>query len=181
MGEGRSLEKLLESYQNDTKTAPSRRLRTLKDWSRIHNWQQRLADIAEAERQAIVARGIAERQNRIDALADRHRRMQRVIESRAQEHADIPGGDTGLLVRQVKVVKVHGEFETDEKGRSRFVPTGEAIEVEEYAVDTALLKEMREHEKQAAIELGQWSEKRDHELGDSFLQALREFGRGSGS
>jgi hypothetical protein len=34
--------------------------------------------------------------------------------------------------------------------------------VEEYAVDTALLKELRAHEQQAAQELGQWLDKHEH-------------------
>jgi hypothetical protein len=37
--------------------------------------------------------------------------------------------------------------------------------VEEYEVDTGLLKELREHEKQAAQELGQWSDKARVEQG----------------
>jgi hypothetical protein len=37
--------------------------------------------------------------------------------------------------------------------------------VEEYQVDTRLLKELREHKKQAAQELGQWSEKARVEQG----------------
>jgi hypothetical protein len=37
--------------------------------------------------------------------------------------------------------------------------------VEEYEVDTGLLKELREHEKQAAQELGQWSDKARAEQG----------------
>jgi hypothetical protein len=32
------------------------------------------------------------------------------------------------------------------------------------AVDTALLKEMRETEKQLAMELGEWTEKQQHEI-----------------
>jgi hypothetical protein len=37
--------------------------------------------------------------------------------------------------------------------------------VDEYAVDGVLLKELREHEKQAAQELGQWSDKAKVEQG----------------
>ena len=33
--------------------------------------------------------------------------------------------------------------------------------IEEFLIDTGLLREMREHEKQAAIELGEWAEKRE--------------------
>jgi hypothetical protein len=36
--------------------------------------------------------------------------------------------------------------------------------VEEYAVDTGLLREMRAHEEQAARELGQWVERQTQDL-----------------
>ena len=58
------------------------------------------------------------------------------------------GGSTGLLTRSVKAIGA-GKF-------TRFV--------DEYRVDTALLRELRELEKQAAIEQGQWSEKREIEF-----------------
>jgi hypothetical protein len=44
--------------------------------------------------------------------------------------------------------------------------------VEEYEVDTGLLKELREHEKQAAQELGQWSEKSNVEQGPIEVQVV---------
>lgn len=56
--------------------------------------------------------------------------------------AETPGGASGLLVRQY-----HG-----------------AVALPVYKVDTALLSllsELRAHERQAAEELGQWSEKRE--------------------
>lgn len=55
---------------------------------------------------------------------------------------DVPGGKTGLLVREIKSIGAGPN----------------SREVEEYKVDTGLLKELREHERQAAIELGQWQE-----------------------
>jgi hypothetical protein len=54
--------------------------------------------------------------------------------------ADVPGGTTGLLVK-------------DYKGKDADQPV--------YKVDTRLLAELRAHEKQAAEELGQWSEKQE--------------------
>lgn len=147
MGPDRSLEKLVAVYQSDTENAPTTRLRTLKAWSAAHQWQTHLADIADAERLAIVARGIADKQNRVDALNDRWERMKQVIAERAEsrEYADAAGGETGLLVKTYKQVG-----------------SGENAQlVEEYAVDTGLLREMREHEKQAAQELGQWTEKQE--------------------
>jgi hypothetical protein len=63
--------------------------------------------------------------------------MNRLLELRAVEMADIPGGDTDLLVRDL---------------------TGD---VEVYTVDVDLLRELRAHERQAGQELGQWMEADD--------------------
>jgi hypothetical protein len=61
----------------------------------------------------------------------------------------VPGAETGLLTRTYKQI---GSGEGAEK-------------VEEYQVETGLLKELREHEKQAAQELGQWADKSKIEQG----------------
>lgn len=144
-GADRSLEKLASKYQSRTENVATRQLSRLKQWSVAHQWQARLAKIAEAERAAIVALGIANKQNRVDALNDRWQGMQRVIDERATDAAmvGIAGGQTGLLVHREKVI-----------GAGKM-----AYRTDEYEVDTGLLKELREHEKQAAQELGQWVEK----------------------
>lgn len=71
--------------------------------------------------------------------------MQQVIAERAEakEMQGVAGGETGLLAHNVKGLGKGDDFEL----------------VDEYAVDTGLLREIRETEKQAAIELGQWQEK----------------------
>ena len=80
--------------------------------------------------------------------------MTEVIRQRAVNLKDVPGGgNTGLLVRQVKGIGKGEDFQV----------------VEEYAVDTGLLRELREHEKQAAIELGEWTEKQDVTSGGARL------------
>lgn len=130
------------------------------DRSTLHRWKvdaafkKRVVRIVAEIQERVVARGVAERQNRVDALNDRWKRMRRVIEQRAKEHAGYSGGgDTGLIVKQVKGLGKGDEFQI----------------VEEYAVDTGLLREMREHEKQAAIEVGEWTEKREHKFNLSDL------------
>lgn len=156
MGPGRSLEALLALYRSRTEPAPTKHLTTLKHWSRTFGWQERLHDLAAqeargaAEREvAAVAelqvRGIASRENRIAAANDRWDRMKRVIDERAADPTmeKVPGGRTGLLVRTYKIVGT---------GPSAYT-------VDEFAVDTGLLKEMRELEKEAAQEVGQWLEK----------------------
>lgn len=119
----------------------------------LHRWKLEPAFAGRVEehrtlwREELKRRGIADRQNRVDALNDRWRRLQQVIDERGTDPTmeGVPGGKTGLLVRQ-----------------QRALGSGEFMQVvEEFSVDTGMLKEIREHEKQAAQELGQWTEKQD--------------------
>jgi len=120
--------------------------RTLAYWKVDETFKARVAEHVEAARKALKAKGIAEKLNRLTAYNDRWQRMQQVIKQRAKVYADVKaGGETGLLVKQIKGIGKGEDFQV----------------VEEYAVDTGLLKEMREHEKQAAQELGQWTERRE--------------------
>ena len=116
---------------------------TLWRWKRQAEFAARVQSHAAALRAAVVARGIAERQNRIDALNERWALMREVIAERAAAGGAAPGSKTGLLVKTLKVVGT---------GKDQY-------EIEEWQVDTALLKELRAHEQQAAQELGQWTEK----------------------
>jgi hypothetical protein len=93
-----------------------------------------------------VRRVIARRNRRLLSLEGRWLAMQEIIEARAADpaHQRAPGGATGLLVR-----------------RQKMLGSGEnAVLVEEFELDAAILKELREHERQAAIEVGDWVEKR---------------------
>jgi hypothetical protein len=119
---------------------------TLARWKRDPAFAARVDEHLEAFRQVVRRRGIAVVERRVSALQDRWLRMQRVIAERAEEmDGEIAGGGTGLLVRQYKSIG-----------------SGENARLErEYHVDTGLLKELREHEKQAAQELGQWTERKD--------------------
>lgn len=145
LGEKRSLDKLIAKYRACPEHAPTLHRTTLKNWAVAFGWQARLVEIAETERQAIIARGIAEKQNRIDALNDRWARMRQVVKERAEdsELQHVAGGKTGLIVHNVKGVGKGEDFQL----------------IDLYEVDTGLLKELREHEKQAAQEVGQWVEK----------------------
>lgn len=146
--------------------------RQLRVWKAHPLFAARVAEHAAALAEAVRGRGIADRQNRVDALSDRWERMQAVITARAGEYAGAaPGADSGLLVRAVKLVKVYeavrrdGGAEFDQVGAGSpgdlLTPGAATHEVTEWAVDTGLLRELREHEKQAAQELGQWTEKRE--------------------
>lgn len=129
------------------------RRQTVDLWKKRPEFQAAVEGHRRAWAEEIKRRGIAERQNRVDAYNDRWQRMQAVILARGEdpEFQDVPGGTTGLLARTFKTIG----------GRDPQI-------VEEFAVDTGLLREMREIEKQAAEDLGQWVIKQD-QSGDAKL------------
>ena len=94
-------------------------------------------------RDQIRKQGIADQTFRIERLNELDRRYWQLIESRAAQYADVPGGDTGLIVKQVK-------------------PTADGVVVE-YVADVAVTREIRDLQKQMATELGEWTEKRNIE------------------
>jgi hypothetical protein len=120
---------------------------TLERWKRFPEFRDRVQEHRDLWREQIKAKGIAERQNRIDALNERWNLMREVIDGRAEDSRmqHVAGGRTGLLVHTVKGVGRGEDFQL----------------IDLYEVDTGLLNELRQHEKQAAQELGEWSEKRE--------------------
>lgn len=137
---------------------------TLYRWKQEPEFAARVEEHRKAWREHVRNHGIADREARVRALNERWGLLQQVIQERALDEgmAGIPGGKSGLLVRQVKLVKVLAEALPGIIGSDGVLsPTKLTQEVAEYAVDTGLLAELRAHEKQAAQELGQWSEKRE--------------------
>jgi hypothetical protein len=153
------------------------RYKTICNWLKSSLFRQELKRKQEEIAREVDEYLIGDRKFRLLILQDRHDRMQRVFEERAEwfekanrekarltaeaiardedpsavyvKHADIPGGETGLLVHEEKVTKFGL--------------------VDHYKVDVALLKEGRDTLKQAAIEKGQWVEKSDMTSGDKPL------------
>jgi hypothetical protein len=124
------------------------------NWKLNQQFAGRVAEIQKKLGDVALRYAIARKSRRIRYLDERRGKMEQIVAERAAapEMRDAPGGKTGLLVRTFKGVG-----------------SGPAARVvEEFAVDTALLKEMRETEKQAAIEAGQWSEKHEHSGGLNF-------------
>lgn len=120
---------------------------TLWRWRRNAEFSKRVESHLEEIRAEIRRHGIGVVERRVAALDDRWHRLRRVMEERgaSKDMQDVPGGPTGLLVRKY-----------------RSVGSGENADlVEEFFVDTGLLSELREHERQAAQELGQWLNKTD--------------------
>jgi hypothetical protein len=120
---------------------------TLERWKQTAEFAERVAayraEIAAAE----LAAGIATRERRVAKMDRRHQLLEQVIEERAADPSlrGVPGGTTGIVVRTYKMLG-----------------SGPLARVEEeHAVDTGLLAALLAIEKQAAQELGQWTEKRE--------------------
>lgn len=118
---------------------------TLWRWRQHPSFEARVAEELDAIRMALRHRAIALRERRVAALNQRWLALHSVIEARATDPklAKAPGGKTGLLTRSLKSI-----------GNGPGART-----IEEFTLDTGLLKELRELEKQAAQELGQWIDK----------------------
>lgn len=147
LAEGKLLEKTIAKRVGITQ-------QTLIKWKKTPFFQTQIAKAKSLVKLSMndlskeVELLIAKKTARVRRLNQDWLKMQRVIEKRGDDPAmrDVPGGDTGLLTVQIKSIGSGANFQ----------------EVREYRVDTGLLKELRETEKQAAIELGQWEEHHEH-------------------
>lgn len=121
---------------------------TLHTWRQHPEFAARVAELVGDMAAVVQTLAIADRHRRVADLDDVRRRLLQVLAERAGdgEMADVPGGTSGVLTHTIKIVGVGQNAER----------------VDEYAVDTALLRELRATSEQAAKELGQWSEKVDH-------------------
>lgn len=118
---------------------------TLYRWMKNTEFMDEVNSRVEVYRNAVRLHGIGQIHRRVAAQHSRWERMQRVIQERGDdpEMANVPGGSTGLMVRTYKSV---GSGDN-------------ATVVEEYSFDGSLSKAILEVERQAAQELGQWTEK----------------------
>ena len=109
----------------------------IKRWKTVGEFRERVEQIVQSMGRPILKRAIARKASRIRALDDRVKALMKIVEERglSKEMQTVPGGTTGYL----KSIMRHGKVE--------------------YEIDYALLKELREHEKQAAMEMGDWHEK----------------------
>lgn len=115
-------------------------------WNQKPEFQERVRQIQGQTEVAMLKEGIRIKSNRLDDLQELRDRLFRVIHERAAaaEHENVPGWKSGLLVHQIK--NVGGQ------------------PVDHYAHDASLVKELREVEKQAAIEMGEWTEQSKVEM-----------------
>lgn len=136
------------------------RRNSITRWLRHPVFAARVAEIVEAAQKAAYEASIARKVNRINDLIDLRDRLFAVIRERAADPAMalIPGGKSGLLVRETKYVKVYAAPATPQ-GTAQ--PTRQVVEVEFYTVDNATIKSILAVEEQMAREQGEWTEKRE--------------------
>lgn len=108
---------------------------SLVRWKRLPYFVARVEALRTAFGRAVEGRGIADSQARAAKIQGLYERMELIVEERAKELESVPGGASGLLVRQYKQV-----------GRDDYR--------EEYHFDAALEREMRAALEQAALESG---------------------------
>lgn len=145
---------------------------TLERWKLNAEFAEAVFEARKQAAEELRKKGIALKQNRIDGYVTRWNLLEQIRVERGKQYEedfpDAPGGSTGLILRDIKLVKV--------------VKENDRPDYQEYDVfgeDTAMLSEFRNLEKQTAQELGEWTEKSEtkHDASDGFLDALRAFGR----
>lgn len=128
---------------------------TLERWKQYPEFAERVNEIKTEIAAQLRAEGIANKRNRLAAY---QRRWDLLEQVRAERGADptmaaVAGGTTGVLVRDIKLVK-HIDDSDPETGQRIWQEPQEV-----FAVDVPMLREWREIEKQMAIETGEWEEK----------------------
>lgn len=125
--------------------------RSLRAWKAHPDFKARVDELARELGAPALRHAIGKRNRRVAALNSRWQAMQAVIAARGADPAmqSIPGGSTGLLVVEEAETVMEG---AEDNKKARVVPL-------KVKVDTGLLKELRDHERQAAQELGQWVDK----------------------
>lgn len=134
--------------------------RTIDEWKQLPEMRREIHRHHEAWAQELKEFGIGDQRRRLRDLQDLYDRLWVVIGRRAQSKAmrRAAGGDTGLVCREVKKFEQVAEQVPGKDGKPETVLKNKAVV--KFRVDTALIDELREIQKQAAIELGQWTEKR---------------------
>ena len=113
---------------------------TLGRWKQDPLFLEAVQEHTAKVQAAMLRLAIAKRHKRVERLDRLESKLWDVIDQRAAQMAgEAPGADTGTLVRQIKQI-----------GSGK-----DAATIEEYAVDTGLVRELRALYDQAAVELGQ--------------------------
>ena len=119
--------------------APGQAAKNANRLTKNEGIQARIREVQTQISRRLIELEITNRNNRLQAIQHRWDLMRELIfeRGRHEDYQRVPGGSTGLLC-------------LDYKGKDANQPI--------YRFDAPLMAEMRLAEKQAAIEMGQWSE-----------------------
>ena len=109
------------------------------------NVRERIAELKTQVAEQVVLRAGIDKNSRLARYQARLSALDKIITARAEDPSMgvAPGGSTGWMTRTEKII---GGGDN-------------ALKVEEFTDNTPLLREMRELEKQIAIEMGEWVER----------------------
>lgn len=126
--------------------------------SSVYNWKKRedfMALVREHVQrldEAVSQLRFAKRRERVRALNDQAQDYLQIVEERSRYYADeenglqhVPGGKTGRIIRQVKIIGTGSN----------------AQRIEEFVFDKALDSQFQSTLEHIAKERGEWSEKRE--------------------
>ena len=189
-----AIELVAQDFLTDVRIAERVGIRkgTLEAWKLKPDFRAAVLETRKAQNEAVMAEGIADKQNRINRINDTRKRLLTVIDERAKAAEDegVSGAATGTLVRQAKIVKVYevkeapakvganGQIITDPNDEV-FVPSKRVELVYEWAHDASIHEELRALEVQAARELGQVIDKKDVTHRGPFIIETSAFGAGA--
>lgn len=113
---------------------------TLSEWKRVPEFAQRVNEVVAIHANRALNFGLARKERRLRVLNELHDGILQVIDERGadQELAAIPGGKTGLVVKNLKGIGKGEDFQI----------------VETYEIDTGAIKELRAIQEQVVKELG---------------------------
>ncbi len=153
--------------------------RTFYNWKEHPSFQARVAEHVATWREAVMSHGVADRARRTERANKTWIELQQVIAARAKRYkaarlraAEHPK-ESALTEEETELLSAVGiVYSKDDFADCDHIPeeaeTGLVILIEtptkmgvkkEWAVDTSLLAEIRNTEKQVAQDLGQWTEK----------------------
>lgn len=115
--------------------------RTIIRWQQEPEFAERVQSLKESNKTQLEGDGVRRKDNRINIYQDTIDRIQTLIKERADEMADeVAGGGTGLLTKDYK---------------------GKDADRAVYKFDAALVTQLNATLRQAAQEMGQWTEKQE--------------------
>lgn len=131
---------------------------TLSRWKRREDFQKRTAEQLDKICASIRSFGIGNVNARVRKLDDRWNRLHAVIDARKKRYTEDREAIPVKVLAGEEPEPIPEEAETGLIVREE-VPTKTGGTIVRWSVDTGLLAEIRNHEKQAAQELGQWIQK----------------------